>query len=184
MENNENITEEKMENSECEETVNAEETENNSAESESELSEEEKLKAELDAMKDRYMRTVAEYDNFKKRTSKEKEELYSTAVCDTIAEILPILDNLKRAVNASEDADSQNLADGVKMIEKQFGEVFTALGIDEIEAVGNEFDPNLHNAVMHIEDDNFGENAIAEEFMKGYSYKGKVIRHSMVKVAN
>lgn len=179
MENNENIPEEEVK------SVNAEETEDTSAEENEEvLSEEQKLKAELEAMKDRYMRTVAEYDNFKKRTSKEKEELYSTAVCDTVAEILPILDNLKRAVSASENGDSQNLVDGVKMIEKQFGEVFAALGVDEIEAVGNEFDPNLHNAVMHIDDENFGENTIAEEFMMGYTYKGRVIRHSMVKVAN
>lgn len=178
MTNNDNINEELLENTE------AETEEENTAEAEVQT-EEEKLQAELDAMKDRYMRTVAEYDNFKKRTIKEKEEMYSTAVCDTIEQILPILDNLTRAVKACEDGNSESLADGVKMIEKQFGEVFAAIGVSEIEALGNEFDPNLHNAVMHVEDENAADNSIVEEFMKGYTYKKeKVIRHSMVKVAN
>ena len=147
MENNENINEEQTENTN---TESIEDIENQIVDEDSEEpSDEEKLQSELDAMKDRYMRTVAEYDNFKKRTVKEKEELYSNAVRDTISQILPILDNLTRAVKACDDSDPQNLIDGVKMIEKQFGEVFAAVGVEEIDALGNEFDPNLHNAVMH-----------------------------------
>jgi len=185
MTNNENINEEQLENTEVEEVEETvEETTEDTVEEVEVQTEEEKLQAELDAMKDRYMRTVAEYDNFKKRTIKEKEEMYATAVCDTIEQILPILDNLTRAVTACEDGNSESLADGVKMIAKQFGEVFSAIGVSEIEALGNEFDPNLHNAVMHVEDESVGDNSIVEEFMKGYTYKDKVIRHSMVKVAN
>lgn len=180
MTNTDNINEEELENSKLD---NAEEVEEVDDKTEAQ-SAEEKLQGELDALKDRFMRTVAEYDNFKKRTIKEKEEMYSTAVCDTIEQILPILDNLSRAVKASEDGNSESLVDGVKMIEKQFGEVFSAIGVSEIEALGNEFDPNLHNAVMHVDDEEAGDNSIVEEFMKGYTYKDKVIRHSMVKVAN
>ncbi len=150
----------------------------------------EAIRAELDRMKDKMMRHAAEFDNYKKRTAKEREDLYATAVCDTVEKILPVRDNLERAIAAaSESADGTDgaettMADGVKMILKQLDEVLTALGVEEIKAVGEQFDPEKHNAVMHEENDSCGENTITEEFMKGYTCKDRVVRHSMVKVAN
>ena len=142
----------------------------------------ENLKAELEAKNDLLLRTAAEFDNFKKRTAKEKEELYNMAVADTMEKLLPVKDNMERALVA-EGGDSQ-LKEGIKMIDKQLEDVFAGIGVTAIEAVGNEFNPELHNAVMHIESEDAGENEIVEELMKGYKYKEKVIRPSMVKVAN
>ena len=175
---NENTDEETTAgNAEAEETENAaaEESKNSSAE----------LKAELDKMKDKLVRHAAEFDNYKKRTAKEREELYAMAVCDTIEKILPVRDNLERAVSAAENSDSEEtLSDGVKMILKQLDDVLSAIGVEAIKTVGEEFDPEKHNAVMHEENENFGENTVSEELMKGYMYKDRVVRHSMVKVAN
>ena len=163
----------------------AEETEKTEAETPAEESNEEKLRKELDSMKDKLMRHAAEFDNFKKRSAKEREELYSMAVCDTVEKILPVKDNLERAIQAAESTEGQeSMADGVKMILKQLDEVLASIGVEEIKAVGEVFDPEKHNAVMHEENENFGENTISEELMKGYTCKGKVIRYSMVKVAN
>ena len=146
---------------------------------------EEKLQAELDSMKDKLMRHAAEFDNFKKRSAKEREELYNMAVCDTVEKILPVKDNLERAIIAAENTEGQeSMADGVKMILKQLEEVFASIGVEEIKAVGEVFDPERHNAVMHEENEEFGENTISEELIKGYICKDKVIRYSMVKVAN
>ncbi len=131
---------------------------------------------------DRLMRTAAEFDNFKTRSQREKEELYSIAVCDTIEKLLPVLDNLERAVGIETEAADNSVLDGVKMIKKQFEEALTALGVSPIDAVGNPFDPEKHNAVMTEESDK-DENTVLEELMKGYLYKDKVIRHSMVKVS-
>ncbi len=131
---------------------------------------------------DRLMRTAAEFDNYKKRSLREKEDLYSTAVCDTIANILPILDNLERAVATGTENAENSVLDGVKMIKKQFEDTLTAMGVSPIEAVGTPFDPEKHNAVMTEESDK-EENTVLEELMKGYLYKDKVIRHSMVKVS-
>ena len=170
------------------ETENIEETE------ESQLQEEEaaaestaeentdEWKLKYDEIYDKYLRTLAEYDNFKKRTAKEKDELYSFAVADTLEKLLPVLDNLERAAEAAEEKSP--LADGVKMVLKQFGETLEKMNVSAISAVGGEFDPNIHNAVMHVEDDAVGANIVVEEFQKGYKYKERVIRHSMVKVAN
>lgn len=163
-----------------EEEENSEETIN---EEENKLKEcEEKLKE----TEDKYLRLFAEFDNYKKRTEKEKSARYKDAVIDTVAEFLPVLDNLRRAVAAeavSEDAKA--IKEGVQMVEKQMTETLSKLKISEIKAVGEEFDPNLHNAVMHIEDESVTENTVVEEFIKGYIYDGdKVVRHSMVKVAN
>ncbi|MBZ4644699.1 MAG: GrpE protein [Clostridia bacterium] len=130
-------------------------------------------------------RTMAEFDNYKKRTVKEKENIYSDAVGDTISQLLPVLDNLERAVNScKEGVDSAKLLEGVEMVLKQFNDSLSKLGVEEIKAKGEIFNPELHNAVMHIEDESVGENIIVEEFQKGYKIKDKVIRHSMVKVAN
>lgn len=143
--------------------------------------EENALQKSYDELYDKHLRTLAEYDNYKRRTQKEKDEIYLTAQAATVETLLPVLDNLERALDAAEDSP---MKEGVEMIVKQLLETLTKLGVSEIEAVGNVFDPNLHNAVMHIEDEALEENVIVEQFAKGYIMKGKVIRHSMVKVAN
>lgn len=164
-------------NEETTETVEAEVQEQ--PEEKSEL---EKAQDSIANLTDRLMRTAAEFDNFKKRSAREKDELYGTAVCDTIAKLLPVLDNLDRAIaSVTEDADN-GVLDGVKMIKKQFDDALTEIGVMPIEAVGNPFDPEKHNAVMTAESDG-EENIVLEEFMKGYIYKDKVVRHSMVKVS-
>ena len=140
-----------------------------------------KLQEELDATKDRLLRVTAEYDNYRKRTTKEKEGIYSDAYVDVLKEIVPILDNLERAIAA--DGSVEDLKKGIEMTIKGCQDSFTKLGIEEIDASG-EFDPNVHNAVMHIEDENLDKNAIAEVFQKGYKKDEKIIRHTMVKVAN
>lgn len=138
----------------------------------------------IEALTDRLMRTAAEFDNFKKRSLREKDEVYSNAVCDTMEKILPILDNLERAVNITVEHDeANNVLDGVKMIKKQFEDTLTSIGVIPMNAVGTTFDPEKHNAVMTAESDE-EENTVLEEFMKGYLYKEKVVRHAMVKVSN
>ena len=130
-------------------------------------------------------RTAAEFDNYKKRTVKEKDALYSEATSDAIASFLPVVDNIERAVQAAEtNGDIKSLKDGIELVYRQFKDVMQKLGVEEIKCLGESFDPNLHNAVMHIEDDSCGENVVVDEFQKGYILKDKVIRHSMVKVAN
>ena len=162
------------------------ETEENSEDNELNIiknlkEENEKLKEELDAAKDKLLRLTAEYDNYRKRTVKEKEGIYSDAYVDVLKEIIPIIDNLERAVAA--DGNLEDLKKGIEMTMKGCQDSFAKLGVQEIDTTG-EFDPNLHNAVMHIEDENLGKNAIAEVFQKGYKKDDKIIRHTMVKVAN
>lgn len=140
-----------------------------------------KLREELDSTKDRLLRLTAEYDNYRKRTTKEKEGIYSDAYVDVLKEIIPILDNLERAVAA--DGSIEDLKKGIEMTIKGCKDSFAKLGVEEIDASG-EFDPNLHNAVMHIEDENLDKNVVAEVFQKGYKKDDKIIRHTMVKVAN
>lgn len=140
-----------------------------------------KLQEELDNTKDRLLRLTAEYDNYRKRTSKEKEGIYSDAYVDVLKEIIPVLDNLERAIAA--DGSIEDLKKGIEMTIKGCKDAFAKLGVEEIDASG-EFDPNLHNAVMHIEDENLGKNIVAEVFQKGYKKDDKIIRHTMVKVAN
>lgn len=129
-------------------------------------------------------RTAAEFDNYKKRTAREKEGLYSEAAGDVVGAFLPVVDNLERAVQASGKEDGQSLKDGVELVMRQIKSVMQKLGVEEIKSVGEPFDPQLHNAVMHIDDEAYGENVVVEEFQKGYILKDKVIRHSMTKVAN
>lgn len=138
---------------------------------------------EITELNEKYMRLVAEYDNFKKRTVKEKEALYANSVCDIVKELLPVVDNLERAMNSFEDKESEHYK-GFEMVLRQTNDIFDKIGVEEIKAEGEAFNPDLHNAVMHIDDENFGENVVAEQFQKGYTYKDKVIRYSMVKVAN
>ena len=145
----------------------------------------EELEKKYNELEDKYLRLAAEYTNFQRRTREEKEALYTNAVCDTVAELLPVMDNLQRANDTmSEAADAKSIAQGVAMITKMTLEVFSKLGVEPIEAMGKEFDASLHNAVMHIDDESFGTNEVVEEFQKGYKCKDKVIRYSMVKVAN
>lgn len=144
----------------------------------------ERLEAELAAEHDKYMRLYAEYDNFRKRSAKEREGVYADAYCDALGQILPILDNLERAAQFSaEDAESP-MAKGIELTLKMFIETMNKMGVYEIEALGKDFDPNLHNAVMHVDDENVEESKVVEVFMKGYAKGDKVLRYSMVKVAN
>ena len=131
---------------------------------------------------EKYMRTLAEYDNYRKRTIKEKETIYPEAKAIVIEKILPIVDNFSRALESDENKDA--FYEGIVMLKKQLDDALASLGVEEIKAVGEEFNPELHNAVMHIDDEDQGENVIVEEFQKGYKIGDRVIRHSMVKVAN
>lgn len=140
---------------------------------------------ELAQCNDKYLRLLAEYDNFKKRTAKEKEAIYIDSVGETVTSLLPVIDNFERAVNSFSEEDKQtDFYKGIEMIFNQTRECFANLGVTEIKALGEEFNPELHNAVMHIEDETIADNTIVEEFQKGYTYRDKVIRYSMVKVAN
>jgi len=140
------------------------------------------LENQLADMKDKYMRTLAEYDNYRKRTIKEKESIYPEAKAVVVEKFIPLIDNFDRALESAENKDA--FYEGVLMVKKLFDEVFETLGVEEIKAVGETFDPNLHNAVMHCDDENVGENTIVEEFQKGYKMGDRVLRYSMVKVAN
>ena len=125
---------------------------------------------------------MAEFDNFRKRTEKEKAGMYMVGARDVIEKLLPVVDNFERGLAGADISDP--FADGMNKIYKQLTAMLTDLGVTPIESVGTEFDPNLHNAVMHVEDESVGENIVVEEFQKGYKYKDSVVRHSMVKVAN
>lgn len=145
-------------------------------------SEIETLKAELDAKSDQLMRTAAEFDNFKKRTEREKTSIAEFAKAGLIKQLLPILDNIDRASAA--DHNSAEYIKGIEMIVKQFESITANMNIEEIAKAGDQFDPNFHEAVMHIEDETLGENVIAEVLQKGYKIGDTVIRAAMVKVAN
>ena len=144
----------------------------------------EKLKSDLASEQEKYMRLYAEYDNFRRRSAKEREGIYSDAYCDAVTQILPIIDNLERATQYSKEDPDSPMAKGIELTIKSCVEALNKMGVYEIEALGKPFDPNLHNAVMHVEDEALGENEVAEVFMKGYTKGDKVIRFSMVKVAN
>ena len=142
------------------------------------------LAAAEDAQKagdDRYLRMLAEYDNFRRRAAKEKDGIYADAYSDAIGALLPVLDNLDRAVGCT---DAEALSGGLALTLKSFTEALAKLGVEEIKAEGEPFDPNLHNAVMHVDDESAGEGQVVEVFQKGYKKGDKVIRHAVVKVAN
>lgn len=143
--------------------------------------ENEKLKKELAETSDKYLRMLAEYDNFRRRTQKEKEGIYADAYESALSAVLPVADNLERAALCT---DGESLADGVKMIIKQFSEALGKLGVEAYGARGDAFDPVVHNAVMQIEDEELGENTVAEVLQKGYKKGDKILRHAVVKVAN
>lgn len=140
------------------------------------------LQEEIKEKDDRLLRSRAEFDNYRRRTQKEKEELYQMATADCVLSFLEVLDNLERAAEA--DGDAAEFKKGVDMILKQFREQLAKIDVKEIEALGAEFDPELHNAVNRIEDENYGENVVCQVFQKGYTMKGKALRCAMVVVAN
>lgn len=139
-------------------------------------------KQKLEEQEDRLKRLMAEFDNFKKRSSKEREGLYNTLISDIFTSLLPVIDNLEKAVTAK--TEDEGYKQGVELVLKQFKDVLTANGVQEIEAIGQTFDPELHEAVGSVIDESLGEKQIKEEYRKGYKIGSKVIRHSMVVVAN
>ena len=149
---------------------------------EPEAAAEEREAGEQTVPKEQFLRLAAEYDNYRKRTAKEKENLWTDAKADTVQAFLPVYDNLERALK--QDTADEAYKKGVEMTMNQLREVFAKLGITEIDAQGKPFDPNLHNAVMHIEDDSLGENTVAQVFQAGFLLGEKVIRFAMVQVAN
>jgi len=140
------------------------------------------LASEYDELNDRYKRLLAEFENYKKRSAKERESIYGMITGDVVTTMLPIMDNLEKAVSAkTEDTQYQ---DGVALVARQFQEALKSLGLEEIETVGKRFDPEFHEAVSHIQDETKGEQEIVQEYRKGYKIGNKVVRHSMVIVAN
>lgn len=136
-------------------------------------------------LNDKVLRQMAEFENFRKRTEKEKSQMFEIGAKSIVERLLPVLDNFERGLaTVSEEEKDGAFAQGIEKIYKQLVTELAEAGVTPIEAVGKEFNPDFHNAVMHIEDENFGENIVAEEFQKGYMYKDSVVRHSMVKVAN
>lgn len=137
-----------------------------------------------DEWKDKYVRLYADFDNYKKRSQKETLSSYNNGLSSAVEQILPIVDNFDRAIAAIDEGAKNEFSQGVEMIYKQLIDTLKNMGVEPIEAIGKQFDPNFHDAVMHIDDENYGENEIVEEFVKGYMIKDKVLRHSVVKVAN
>ena len=139
----------------------------------------------IEELTDKLTRQMAEFDNFRKRTEKEKSQMYEIGAKDIIDKILPVVDNFERGLGAvTEEEKEDPFVQGMEKVYKQLMTTLDGIGVKPIEAVGKEFNPDFHNAVMHVEDEELGENIIAEEFQKGYMYRDSVVRHSMVKVAN
>ena len=139
----------------------------------------------IEELTDRLTRQMAEFDNFRKRTEKEKSQMYEVGAKDIIEKILPVVDNFERGLDAVKEEEKEDpFVQGMEKVYKHLVTTLEGIEVKPIEAVGQPFDPNFHNAVMHVEDENFGENIVAEEFQKGYTYRDSVVRHSMVKVAN
>ena len=160
-------TSEKVENEEAEETAK------------------DKKDEKIEELTDKLTRQMAEFDNFRKRTEKEKSQMYEVGAKDIIEKILPVVDNFERGLDAVKEEDKEDpFVQGMEKVYKHLLTTLEGIEVKPIEAVGQPFDPNFHNAVMHVEDENFGENIVAEEFQKGYTYRDSVVRHSMVKVAN
>lgn len=146
---------------------------------------EDKLKEQLNELNDKVVRQMAEFDNYRKRTEKEKQAMFETGAKSVIEKLLPVVDNFERGLAAlEEDAERTPFEEGMLMTYKQLMTELEKLEVKPLDAVGKEFDPNLHNAVMHVDDESLGENIVVEELQKGYTYRDSVVRHSMVKVAN
>ncbi len=173
-----------------EETKPVEETEPTEAEPEASEAQPEKvaedktaaLEKQLDEANDKLLRTAAEYDNFRRRSQKEKEAIYTDSKAEIVGRLLPVIDNFERASAA--EADPENYKKGIEMTVKQLLDALTAMGVEAFGAAGEAFDPNIHNGVMHVDDESLEENVIADVFIKGYRMGDKVIRHASVKVAN
>ena len=176
----ENPGQEEVLEEQVEQSVEAEQEEVETTQSET--VETESVDDRMAQQEDKYLRLAAEYDNYRKRTAKEKESLWTSAKAETAAAFLPVYDNLERAMK--QPTADEAYKKGIEMTMNQLKEVFSKLGITEIPALGHTFDPNLHNAVMHIDDENLGENEVAEVFQAGFQCGEKVIRFAMVKVAN
>lgn len=186
---NEGNVEESMEEDEENENHNSEDVKSGKAffkkEKKEKKEKKDKKDLKIEELNDRLMRTMAEFDNFRKRTEKEKAQMFEIGARDIIEKILPVIDNFERGLGIlSEEEKEGAFAQGIEKIYKQLVTTLEEAGLKSIEAVGNEFDPNFHNAVMHAEDEELGENIVAEEFQKGYLFKDTVVRHSMVKVVN
>lgn len=189
MEENKNVTEEITEETEIDNNKDDKKEEKNDKKSLKKLQGEledakkelEKAKETLAEANNKYLTMLAEYDNFRRRSAKEKENSYSDAYADVLSEILPVIDNLERAASYG---DGENVAKGLELTLKSFSDIMAKLGVCEIESLGKPFNPEVHNAVMHIDDENFGESEIVEVLQKGYMLKDKVLRYAMVKVAN
>ena len=147
-----------------------------------EPSELEKAQAEIERLNDQLLRTLAEYDNYRKRSTREREALYPEAEAGILVKVLPVMDNFQRAMEAP--CTDEKFKEGMEMILRAFQDTLKGLGVEEIGEEGEPFDPLKHNAVMHVDDEEAGDNMVVEELQKGYTYKGFVVRHSMVKVAN
>ena len=146
----------------------------------------EEKEREVEEYKSLCQRIAADFDNYKKRIAKDKENMYYEVVADVVGKLLPIVDNFERAIDSAKNSKDTNdeLLKGLEMIKKQIDDIFSKLGVEPIEALNKEFDPYLHNAIMHVEDERYGKNIVIEEFQKGYKIKDRVIRYSLVKVAN
>ena len=167
------------------EAEDAQESEEDSKKKKRKEKKKDKKDAQIEELTDRVKRQMAEFDNFRKRTEKEKSQMFETGAKSIIEKILPVVDNFERGLVAiPEEEKGSAFAEGMEKIYKQLMTTLEEIGVTVIEAAGAEFDPNLHNAVMHVEDEELGENIVAEEFQKGYKYHDSVVRHSMVKVAN
>ena len=183
-------TTEAVEETQQEETVETETVEEEAAEEEKSKTslfgmrkkEKEKYEQQIEDLTDRLNRSMAEFDNFRKTTEKEKSSMYIIGAKDIVEKMLPVVDNFERGLAQAPQEDP--FAEGMKMIYKQLMTTLNDLGVKAIEAEGKEFDPNFHNAVMHVEDESVGDGIVVEELQKGYTYKDFVVRHSMVKVAN
>ncbi len=178
MENEENKTNEEIKDSNVTENV----VEENKVDTTNNESEKDKLKEEYDELDDRYKRLFAEFENYKKRSQKEKESIYGMITGDVVATMLPIMDNLEKAAEAK--TDDEKYQEGVRLVARQFREALKSLGLEEIETIGQRFNPEFHEAVSHVEDSTKGEQEIVQEYRKGYKIGNKVVRHSMVIVAN
>ncbi|MBO5859957.1 MAG: nucleotide exchange factor GrpE [Clostridia bacterium] len=165
------------------EKKNPETVEEVNAEVTTEVSKEEELQKALDEKNDQFLRICAEYDNFRKRSQKEKQDIYSSSRAEVFKDLLPVLDNFDRAAS-NKDAGFEAYSKGIDLIFQQFAEILKKNGVEIFGEIGDEFDPNIHNAVMIVEDENLGENTVAEVFSKGYRLGDKVIREAVVKVAN
>jgi molecular chaperone GrpE len=185
----EEMAEEEIEEKEAEETEAKTEESEEDKKSEKKLfgkkNKKDKKDEKIEELTDRLTRQMAEFDNFRKRTDKEKSQMYEVGAKDIIEKILPVVDNFERGLDAVKEEEKDDpFVQGMEKVYKHLMTTLEEIEVKPIEAVGKEFDPNLHNAVMHVEDENFGENIVAEEFQKGYTYRDSIVRHSMVKVAN